>query len=468
MHRLTLLALLALSSTAHSQDVSSAYTDRWQVYAYNLLRESIPYKTVRGEDHVRPFAEFLADQFLDNGFAAEDVHVIPMASGDIESTSLVVRYRGSSGKRPVLFVGHMDVVPAGAEDWGRDPFLLSEEDGYFFGRGVVDDKFATTIFTTTFIKLRHAGFRPERDLIIAFTGDEETRQADIKTLLREHRDLIDAEIALVADTAPGFLDDAGDPAAVFVQYAEKNYLTFEITARAPGGHSSQPSPDNSIYKLAAAITAIENTRFPVQADAANREFFRSMGKLMQGEVGAAMRRFGDDPDDDDAIATLLAAPGIAPSLGTTCVATMLRAGSAENALPEAATVTVNCRVYPGVSADDVQAHLERAVGNPEIEFVRTWDPVPAVPSPTRDDVNELLQSVVRQTTPEVPLVPLVGAGTTDGKFLRNAGIDAYGIMGFFIGAGEYAAHASDERIPVDSFFASLQFWDELVRAASAF
>lgn len=467
MRRSLICALLALSLAAHAQESSSDYTDRWQVYALDLLRESIPFKTVRGEDQVLPFANYLAARFIEGGFSDADVHIIEMQSEDVASTSLVVRYPGTSDKRPVLFVGHMDVVPAGAEDWGRDPFRLSEEDGYFYGRGVVDDKFATTVLTTTFIKLRQSGFEPERDLVIVFTGDEETKQADIKTLLREHRELIDADVAFIADTAPGYLDESQRPAAVFVQYAEKNYLTFEITARSPGGHSSQPTPDNAIYKLASAITAIENASFPVRTDAENRAFFSAMGQIIQGGPGAAMSRFGANPDDADAVAALAALPDVAPRLGTTCVATMLQAGSAENALPEAATVTVNCRVYPGVSADEVQALLERAVDDPEIEFVRTWDPVPAVPTPLREDVTAMLQAVLRQTTAEVPLVPLVGSGTTDGKFLRNAGIDSYGVMGFFLAPGDYAAHASDERLPVDGFFASLEFWDELVRAASA-
>ena len=468
MRRLLLPVLLALSLAAHAQETSSDYTGRWQVFALDLLRESIPFKTVRGEDQVLPFANFLAEKFLDGGFAGDDVHIIPMASEDVVSTSLVVRYPGTTDKRPILFVGHLDVVPAGAEDWGRDPFQLSEEDGYFYGRGVVDDKFATTVLATTFIRLKQSGFKPERDLVIAFTGDEETQQADIKTLLGEHRELIDAEIAFIPDTKPGFLDDRGRPAATFVQYAEKNYLTFEITARSPGGHSSQPIPDNAIYKLAAAITAIENAPFPVRTDAANRAFFRAMGNIMKGDVGAAMRRFADDPADAAAIARLSTAHGVAHNLGTTCVATLLSGGSAENALPETATVTVNCRVHPDESSDDVQAHLERAIDDPEIEFVRTWDPVPAVPSPLREDVIDLLQSAARVSMPEVPLVPLLDSGTTDGKFLRNAGIDSYGIMGFFLRPGEYAAHASDERLPVDGFFASLDFWDELVRAASAF
>lgn len=467
MRQLVLIAILSLTFAASAQGKSDDYTERWQLYAHQLLRDSIPYRTVRGEGQVLPFAKFLATEFLKHGFAERDVRVIPMTSEDVASASLVVRYPGSSARKPILFVGHLDVVPAGAEDWGRDPFQLTEEDGYFYGRGVIDDKFATTVLTTTFIRLKQSGFEPERDLVIAFTGDEETKQEDIKTLIREHRDLVDAEFAIVADTAPGFLDDAGKPAALFQQYAEKNYLTFEITARAPGGHSSQPSPDNSIYKLAAAITAIQKLRFPVQADAENRAFFGAMANIIGGDVGAAMRRFSNDPTDEDAIAVLAATPGLATSLGTTCVPTMLRGGSAENALPEAATLTVNCRVYPGVSSDDVQARLESAIGNPEIEFTRTWDPLPAVASPMRRDVNELLLSAMQQSMPEIPLVPIIGAGTTDGKFLRIAGIDAYGVLGFFMRPDEYAAHGSGERLPVSGFFESLEFWDDLVRAAGA-
>ena len=465
MRHFVLIASLFLTSIVNAQEKSGDYTDPWQIYAQQLLRESIPFRTVRGEGEVLPFAEFLAAEFRKHGFPERDVRVIPMASEDVASASLVVRYPGSSHKKPILFVGHLDVVPAGAEDWGRDPFELTEEDGFFYGRGVIDDKFATTVLTTTFARLRQSGFKPERDLVIAFTGDEETAQEDIKSLLREHRELIEADFAIVVDTAPGYLDDAGNPAALFQQYAEKNYLTFEITARSPGGHSSRPSADNSIYKLAAAINAIESAQFPVQTDAANRAFFRAMGTILDGDIGAAMRRFADDPTDVDAVAVLSATPGVAHSLGTTCVPTMLRGGSAENALPETATLTVNCRVYPGVSSDDVQARLENAVGNPGIEFKRTWDPLPSAASPLRPDVNRLLLSVMHKTLPEVPLVPVIEPGTTDGKFLRIAGIDAYGLLGFFIRPADYAPHGSGERLPVNSFFESLEFWDELVRTA---
>ena len=300
MRQFALFALLFMWLPAGAEVRSSDFTEPWQVYAHGLLRDSIAFRSVRGEKQVVPFTEYLAKEFISNGFPVEDVRVLPMDSAGEPSASLVVRYRGTSKKRPILFVAHMDVVSAAESDWGRDPFTLSEDDGFYYGRGVLDDKIGTTTLTTTFLRLKKEEFVPERDLIIAFTGDEETNQLTIEALVRDHFDLIDAEVAFCLDLGLGRLNEKYEPVAAFLQFAEKTYATFEITAFNPGGHSSKPRRDNAIFDLADAIKAIQNYEFPIRASEGNRRYFAAMGTVVKDDIGAAMRRFADDPDDKEA------------------------------------------------------------------------------------------------------------------------------------------------------------------------
>ena len=466
MRQFALFALLFMWLPAGAEVRSSDFTDPWQVYAHGLLRDSIAFRSVRGEQQVVPFTEYLAKEFVEAGFPVKDVRVLPMDSDGEPSASLVVRYRGTSKKRPILFVAHMDVVSAAEGDWGRDPFTLSEDGGFYYGRGVLDDKIGTTVLTTTFLRLMSEGFRPERDLIIAFTGDEETEQWTVKSLVEDHLDLIDAEIAFNLDAGIGRLDKQFRPVAMFLQFAEKTYMTFELTTSNPGGHSSKPPPENAIADLAKAITAIHEYEFPVRSSAESRAYFAAMGDLLDNELGDAMRRFAENPDDSNASDYLSNDPEYIGIVRTTCVPTMLRGGHAENALPESATVTVNCRIYPGVGLSDVEMTLKQVVNNPEIAFASLWDPLPSPPSPVRDDVMAIVATATHQQFPEVIVIPYIAPYATDGIFLRSAGIPTYGLYGVYIRAEDEYKHASNEKLPIKGFFDSLEFWHGLVKDAS--
>ncbi len=466
MRQFALFALLFMWLPAGAEVRSSDFTDPWQVYAHGLLRDSIAFRSVRGEQQVVPFTEYLAKEFVEAGFPVKDVRVLPMDSDGEPSASLVVRYRGTSKKRPILFVAHMDVVSAAEGDWGRDPFTLSEDGGFYYGRGVLDDKIGTTVLTTTFLRLMSEGFRPERDLIIAFTGDEETEQWTVKSLVEDHLDLIDAEIAFNLDAGIGRLDKQFRPVAMFLQFAEKTYMTFELTTSNPGGHSSKPPPENAIADLAKAITAIHEYEFPVRSSAESRAYFAAMGDLLDNELGDAMRRFAENPDDSNASDYLSNDPEYIGIVRTTCVPTMLRGGHAENALPESATVTVNCRIYPGVGLSDVEMTLKQVVNNPEIAFASLWDPLPSPPSPVRDDVMAIVATATHQQFPEVIVIPYIAPYATDGIFLRSAGIPTYGLYGVYIRAEDEYKHGSNEKLPIKGFFDSLEFWHGLVKDAS--
>lgn len=467
MRRLFLFIALLSCSPAQADVSSSDYTEHWQKKAHEILRDSIEFATYRGNNQLVPFAEYLAAEFIKAGFPSHDVHLLPFDSDGDPSAALVVRFRGSSpSKRPILFSAHLDVVPA-ASGWQRDPFVLTEFDGKYWGRGVLDDKFAISILTTNFLRLKAEQFTPERDLILAFTGDEETNMLTTRYLTQERKDLIDAELAFNLDSGAGLLNEENEPVATFLEFAEKSYVTFELTARNPGGHSSWPSVENAIADLAAAITALHEFDFPVQASDETRAYFEAIGARTVGELGAAMRRFAEDPSDQQAADFLAKQPAQVGITRTTCVPTMLRGGHAENALAENATVTVNCRVFPGVSVAEVETMLKQAVDNPAIEFKTLGNPVSSPMSPIRDDVVKLVAAAMNEEYADIPIVPLMAPYGTDGVHFRRAGIPTYGMFGFFLRDDEDRSHANDESIPIDGFYEALQFWYRLSKSSSA-
>lgn len=475
LHRSTspagvLFGLLLLAPGLAAQTSSADYTEPYQRLALEIFRTVIGYRSAETHGQVPGVAAYLADQFRAGGFAAEDVHVLPLTlpSGE-ETASLVVRYRGdgSSGARPILFVAHMDVVDALPEDWERDPFALTEENGVFYGRGILDDKFGITTLTTTFLRLKQEGFVPNRDLVIAFTGDEETGMLTARALVTQHRALTDAEFALNADGGGGVLNEAGEPESYLVQTAEKTYATFELTMTNPGGHSSTPRSDNAIYELATVLKNIESYRFPVQVDEVTRRYFEAVSALTGGEVGEAMGRLAKDPTDTWAADVLWNHPEHVGITRTTCVATMLRAGHAENALPQSATATVNCRIFPGVEVADVGETLRTVAGNAGLRLTVLDDPKASPASPLRDDVMDAVAQGIARIRPGTPIIPYMAPYGTDGKEIRAAGIPTYGVMGVFMKDSDQFAHGLDERVPVRSFFDALEFWHTVMRRLSA-
>jgi len=465
----TCYALLALLFTPplFAQASSTDYTDSWQVYAYELLRDSVAFKSVRGEKQVVPLVEYLAQQFADAGFPENDIHVLPIDSDGEPVASLVVRYRGSdTNKLPILFLAHADVVAADG-DWDRDPFVLTEDDGRYWGRGVLDDKFATTILTANFVRLRKEGFVPERDLVLAFTGDEETRMISTRSLTEEHIDLINAEFAFNLDAGAGRLNQDNEPIATLLQFAEKLYASFEIIARCPGGHSSKPMPKNAIADIASATRAIFEFDFPVQSNDETRAYFAEMGKLTDGELGAAMRRFAENPHDTMAADYLKSQPEQVGMTRTTCVPTLINGGHAENALPESAMLTVNCRVYPGVSTEEVTQTLIEVVNNAELEVKLVEQYHASPPSVIHDDIYPLIDNAMPEKYAGVPIIPFLAPYGTDGVYLRRAGIPTYGLYGLFLRDGDDRSHSSNESLPIDGFYDALGFWYRMMQSASA-
>ncbi len=460
------ILLAGLAIPAGAQNQSSYYTADYQEQALEIFRDIIAIRSAAGHQKVPELAEYLAQQFRSGGFDQDDVHVLPLTlSTGEETASLVVQYRGdnSSGRKPVLLIAHMDIVDALPEDWERDPFTLIEEDGYFFGRGTADNKMGVTMLTTTFLRLKAEGFTPTRDLVIAFTGDEETLMESIRDLVTTHRELTDAEYVLNSDGGGGVLNTDLHAKAYYLQAAEKNYASFNLTIRNPGGHSSMPRKDNAIYELAKVLGNIEAHQFPVQTNEVTRAYFATMATMTPGEDGAAMRRFAEDPEDHQAIDAISRDPAKVGLIRTTCVATMLSAGHAENALPQSATATVNCRIFPGVAPDLVRDELLAVANNPALE-IRYLDIARAGPaSELNEEVTSAVTTAVHARYPGIPIIPYMAPYATDGRETRIAGMPTYGIAGLFSREEDEFAHGLNERVQVREFYGALEHWHRILK-----
>jgi len=451
-----LLVALALVGLAPSVEAATAES---KAEARQIFQDVIAFKTSVGLGQVPAMVDYLTAKFRAAGFPAEDIHVVPLG----ETAALVVRYRGTGkGGKPILFMAHMDVVTAKPEDWERDPFTLIEENGYFFGRGTLDIKSEVALLSQTFLRLKRAKFVPTRDLILAFTGDEESTMETAKLLAGPHRDLVDAEFALNGDGGGGQLDDAtGAPLVFRVQGAEKSYASYELTTHNAGGHSSQPRPDNAIYDLADALKKLQAYAFPVQWNDWTIGSFQAAAPVTPGPIGEAMARFAANPGDPSAAAVLASEPTLIGRTRTTCVATMLRGGHADNALPQSATAVVNCRIFPGTAPEDVKATLQQVVGD-KVEVAILGHPHSSGPSPVRKDVMDAVAKAVHQGYPGVKLVPDMAPYATDGSVYRGAGIPTYGVSSTFVKASDEFSHGLNERIPVDAFYKGLDYWDVII------
>jgi acetylornithine deacetylase/succinyl-diaminopimelate desuccinylase-like protein len=456
MRRSFLAALLALATAF---PCGAATPDANEAHAREILGKLISYKTSAGFGQVPAMANYLASQFRAAGFPEADIHILPLG----ETASMVVRYRGDgSGGKPILLMAHMDVVTAKPEDWQRDPFTLIEENGYFYGRGTYDVKDGVATLTSTFLRLKKEGFAPTRDLVILLSGDEETQMATVQDLVKNHRDLIDAEFALNSDGGGGTLAEDGHPLVYSLQTAEKTYASFELTVRNPGGHSSLPRADNAIYELADALKRLQAYRFPVMWNDTTLASFAASGKVTPGKVGDAMRAFARNPKDAAAAEGLAGSPADVGKTRTTCVATMLRGGHADNALPQSATATVNCRIFPGVAVTTVEQTLKDVVGR-NVEVTTLGSPTASDASPLRADVMAAVTKAVHARHPGVPIVPAQESGATDGLHLRAAGIPTYGVGEMFIKDSDAFAHGLNERVPVQGFYDGLEHWYVLVK-----
>jgi acetylornithine deacetylase/succinyl-diaminopimelate desuccinylase-like protein len=452
-----LVSAMNLASAGTPADPDATARDE----ARALLSALVAIDTSEGKGHVPEAAQLLADTFLRAGFDPADVQVVRLR----DLASLVVRYRGSGrGGRPIGLLAHLDVVPARVEDWNHDPFALREQDGHFIGRGTLDVKQEVALLTETLLSMHRRGYVPDRDLVLVFTGDEETVGDTAQDLIDHHRALIDVEFMLNGDTlGGGVLDEAsGKPRLYRVQGAEKASLVYRLTARGTGGHSSQPRSDNAIYAMAGALKAIEAHPFPVMWNDWTRGDLRATSETVPAPLADAMRRFADHPDDAEAAARISAESAFVGRVRTTCIATMIEGGHAPNALPQSARATVSCRVFPGMRAADVEATLKRVVG-PGIEVRSDGDVVVSDASPWREDIIAAVQKALAAANPGARIAPTQSSYATDGAAFRAAGIATYGVGSTFLKESEQFAHGVDERIPVDSFYRGLVHWDVLIR-----
>lgn len=425
-----------------------------QQLARDLLKELIEINTTHSSGDNTAAAQAMADRLLAAGFPADDIHVLAPVE---RKGNLVVRYRGrDTGRKPLLLLAHIDVVEADAKDWTLPPFTFVEQDGYYYGRGTTDDKDEAAIYVANLIRMKETGFQPDRDIIVALTADEEGGPNNgVKWLLENHRELIDAEYAL-NEGGGGILKD-GRHIANNVQASEKVYQSFTLEVTNPGGHSSLPVRDNAIYHLADALIRIRNHDFPVSLNEVTREFFERSADIAEGELADAMRGVLQSPPDPAAVAWFSVKPFYNSRLRTTCVATRLDAGHAENALPQRARATVNCRVLPGESIDAVHNTLVTVIGNSKVSVTPVASATLSPPSPLTPEVLGAIETVTEQMWPGVPVIPTMSTGATDGLYLRNAGIPVYGVSGLFGEIDDVRAHGQNERILVDSFFDGQEF-----------
>ena len=455
MLRLTLALALAAPALAAPPP--------WEARARDLLARTV---AIRGVDGVgegaKPMAELLAAEFRNDGFADADVRVLPYK----HTAALMVRLRAAGSKaKPILLIGHMDVVDARREDWTRDPFTLGEAGGYFYGRGTADMKGGVVAEVITMLRLRADKVPLRRDVVLFLTGDEETDGTGAGKMAGEWRPLYgDAEYALNADAGGGgFLAD-GKPLGFTIQTAEKAYQTFTLTVTNRGGHSSKPRADNAIYELADALKRVQAHRFTPQLNETTRAYFLASAPLRPAALGTAMRAFAADPANTAAADVIETDAGETGNTRTTCVATMLAAGVAENALPQFARATIQCRVFPGTAAEQVQAELQAAVGSGAAMTVLNAFGNGAPPSPLRADVVGAYTRAVHARWPAAPIIPEQSAGATDGGLLRGQGIPAYGVDGAWgVVPDDMRMHGRDERLPVKAFNGNLDHWYGMVR-----
>ncbi|MEO8748507.1 MAG: M20/M25/M40 family metallo-hydrolase [Rhodanobacter sp.] len=423
-----------------------------------MLRHAISVPTVQGKGNVPAFAAYLADQLKAGGFAAADVQIIPVG----ETAALMARYRGTGKGKPIYLSGHMDVVAANPKDWTRDPFKLIEENGYLYGRGVADMKTGVVVLVQTLIRLKHEGFKPEHDLVLLLSGDEETDMASTRELAKRYHD---AEFLLNADAGGGTLDPTtGKPSLYEIQAAEKSYADFNVALTSPGGHSSEPNPPkNPIYRLSSALEKVAGYQFPVMSDEITLASMKALGAHTPGAIGKAMSEFAANPKNAQAAAALSADPAYVGQIRTTCVATMINGGHALNALPQAANADINCRIFPGTPISSVQAALVKVINDPTAKItVVPPPPVTSPASPLRKEVVAAVTQAVHARFPGVEIVPGMSAGASDSMYFRNAGVPSYGIGAAFSKPNDTFAHGLNEKLPASEVAAGLDFWHSVL------
>lgn len=463
------LVLLSHSSAAAQPDGAT------RTLARDIFQQLIEINTTDSIGSTTVAAQAMAKRLLDAGYPAADVKVL---GPNDRKGNMVARLHGTGAAKPILIIGHLDVVEARREDWTTDPFQFVEKDGYFYGRGTQDMKEDDALLMVTMIRLKQEGYKPDRDIILALTADEEGGSFNgVDWLLKNHRDLVNAEFVLNAD-AGGILMEKGKPIDVEVEATEKLYADFQLTAKNPGGHSSLPVPDNAIYHVADALSKLEHSPFPFELNPVTRAYFEQLAKVEKKEIADDMRAILRTPPDAGAIARLSKDPHYSATMRTTCVATRLNAGHANNALPQTAQAIVNCRILPGHSAEEVRQQLMRTFAD-SAGVVRFIDPKtgeavdrapdkqtfsPIAPPP---EILKPLEKIAAEMWPGAPVVPDMENGASDSIYTVAAGMPSYGFSGIAIDHDDIRAHGKDERISAKSFYDGVEFYYRYLQALTS-
>ena len=434
-----------------------------QRLAHDIYKEIVEIKSGYTTGATTPVAEAIATRLKAEGFPDADIFV----GGTIPTkANIVVRYHGTGNRKPILLLAHTDVVEAKGEDWSMDPFVLHEQGGYFYGRGTTDDKAQAAVWIANLIRYKHEGFKPDRDIIVALTADEEGGGPynGVVWLLKTHRDLIDADLCL---NEGGFGEEMnGKKRANELQPSEKYVINFRVEVHNKGGHSSMPVPDNAIYHLAGALERLSEFGFPMKTSEITRAYFEGAANAQTGSIREDLARIAQG--SQEAMAHVTAdSPLWNSMLRTTCVATQLEGGHAMNALPQLAAATVNCRVLPEDSVEYVEETLKKVFNDKQVEMKIIGEVSRGPASPLNPALMKTVTRVTDSIWPNVPVLPVMLVGATDGRFLRSAGIPTYGVQGFFIDINDFRMHGRDERMSIKSFYEGQTFLYELVKALSS-
>jgi acetylornithine deacetylase/succinyl-diaminopimelate desuccinylase-like protein len=457
---LSLMAVTILSlSVALSTPGQTTRPEAEKQLAHDIYKQFIEIQSGFTTGATTPVAEAAAARLETAGFTGSDIFL----GGAIpKKANIVVRYRGTGARKPILLLAHIDVVEAKREDWSMDPFQFIEKDGFFYGRGTGDDKAQAAVWIANLIQYKNEGFKPDRDIIVALTADEEGGGPynGVDWLLKNHRDLIDADFAL---NEGGWGEETkGKKISNDLQVSEKYVLTFRFEVHNKGGHSSLPVPDNAIYRLAGGLQRLSQFGFPLKTNEVTAAYFRQMATIETGPIKDDLAKVASG--SQEAMQRVAAAsPAWNATLRTTCVATMLEGGHAVNALPQLAAATVNCRVLPEDSPEYVQSTLQSVVADDQISIQPVGQMTKGPASPMRPDVLSAVSDITSRIWPGVPTVPIMVMGATDGRYLRSAGIPCYGVQGFFFDRDDIRFHGRDERMGVQAFYEGQEFLYELVK-----
>lgn len=474
---ITILATTAvLAVTASSGAVPRTPVDDASIrLATDIFKQLVEINTTDSVGSTTVAAEAMAKRLHDTGFTNEDVVVI---GPDPRKGNMIARLHGTGAHKPVLLIGHLDVVEAKRSDWTTDAFQFIEKDGYYYGRGTQDMKDGDAIMMATLIRMKQEGYKPDRDIILALTADEEGGGFNgVDWLVKHHRDLVDAEFVLNHDGG-GVVEENGKLLGFTVDATEKVYADYQLSSLNPGGHSSMPTADNAIYHLTDALVRLQHYSFPFELNAVTRAELAGLAEGYPPEKAAQVKAVLKQPPDKEAIAKLSTDDAVLNStMRTTCVATRLAAGHANNALPQTATANVNCRIFPGHSREEIRQELVKIVADPKVTvgYAQVDGSIASTapndqqlpPVALREEVISPLRKVSEEFWPGMPVLPNMAIGASDSRYAYAAGMPSFGISGVALDNNDIRAHGRDERLPVQSFNTGVQFFYRYLKALTS-